>query len=658
MKKIITLCICLFIAISSKAVHTCSTTPGVTISVDTNCYVIDVIYPACYPNLQFNERILALNTPYERTFSEVDFGYLDPSASPFVNTQWTGGPAIPFLSLNLQIPESAIFEAFIEYIDYDDDIYLNHDYVPTQNYLESDDLDTVQYNSNYYEGDSAVAYLSSPVQISAPYTYMGTTGINVQLKPFTYDSHHKIISPIREIRYIICVSGNESLLDMYNGIIEQEDMGVAINYYNTYCNDILRNPDGGKGNFLIITSPEYEYEAETYAQHKNNLGYNAWVETYDPLYTSAVDIRHFLKAYYDYAETRPRYVLIIGDHEVIPYSAGVPDVDTNPLTDIYYACLDHYNIEDETELVPDVFVGRWPISNHNQLQYVMEKSIYYDLIVPENRRVALFTGIENTQDVLYSNIYVHNLIWSEIGHVDCVIYYGGWGDNTSTMVSEFSNYRDLMMVYRGHGNVTGFDVPFDGILSVLLPNDLPYFTLSLSCLTGSPNGLGVHWITDGDRSVTFLGATVVTYRDSNTQLEKEIFDGLRDFENYTIGEFIYKGVGKYFMNSKDSLEVRSYVLYGDPSLYIYGMELLGNPVQYMPRYSDNDNAIDTTLSDDEIYAYNVYNPLGIVIKSDNGTKRDIYETLQELESGIYVISVLDQNNQLVFSNKVYVEKNK
>ena len=68
-----------------------------------------------------------------------------------------------------------------------------------------------------------------------------------------------------------------------------------------------------------------------------------------------------------------------------------------------------------------------------------------------------------------------------------------------------------------------------------------------------------------------------------------------------------------------------------------------------------DNAIDTTLSDEEIYAYNVYNPLGIVIKSDNGTINDIDDTLQNLESGLYVISVVDKNNQLVFSNKVYIE---
>lgn len=665
MKKVISFCLGIFAAIYVSAIPVCSPVNGVTISMDTNCYVIEVIPPLCYPNISLNEKILAEHTIYERVFNEVEFGFTPSEINPFSYTQWAGGPAIPFISLNLQIPEFANVESFVEYIEYDNDITLDYPYVPIQNPLETEDIDTIQYNENLYIGDFAIDYLSSPVTISEPYTYRETKGVNVKIKPFIYDAGHHILSPIREIRYIVCVSGNETLLAMYNNTIEQEGFGDAIDYYNTYCNDILVHPNDDKGNFLIITSPEYEYEAETYAQHKNNLGFDACVETYDPSYTTATDIRHFLKADFDYVPTRPRHVLIIGDQEEIPYSAGVSNNQNQPLTDIYYACLDNYDVEDEDMLIPDVFVGRWPINSHGDLNYIMNKSINYDLSIPEDRRISLFTGTGDSPDLTFAsaNKYVYNLIRDYVDHNTCVHYDGALGANSQTMFSEFTDNNDLMMVYRGHGAADRFGSPFSNVQIHNIPDNLPYFTFSIACQTGVPAGHGVHWVNEGGSSVAFYGATVNTYRRSNNELEMCIFDGLKDLRNYTIGELIYKGIGQYFLKNYPQnkyyadLEVRSYVLYGDPSLYIYGMEFPGYPVPYMPsRDWGTHEEIEESISNDEIVSYSIYTPLGIMINTGAGTKTDIKTAIENLETGLYVISVFDQNNQLICSNKVLINQ--
>lgn len=447
------------------------------------------------------------------------------------------------------------------------------------------------------------------------------------------------------------MSGNETLLSMYQNTIDNERLAEATNFYNMYCNDIILHPDY-KGNYLIITTPEYESEAYMYAQHKENLGYEASTYIFESNYLDATFIRHYLKSLYDYENMRPRFLLIIGngDSLSIPYSSD--NISNLPPSDIYYSCLENYNIENETTLTPDVFVGRWPVNNHTELQNLISKSIHYDLTIPEQRSVLLFSGTGDTDYLRFSeaNNYVKEMIDNEVSNVICTHYDGAEGYHESHVIEEFD--EDLLMfIYRGHGNVNSFGPPLNEISSFNLPNKLPDFTYSFACSTGYPHGLGNYWINVGNKSCSFYGASNLTYRSSNNKLEKSIMNGFKDCKNYTIGELTYKGVANFILAGGSNSDVLPYIVYGDPSLYIYGMDFLGSPVQYIVRKDEIENK--TTNSSQ--YFYTIYSSIGIKIKSGN------FETIEQLEinslpSGVYILLVEDKEHHVIYNEKFYVNK--
>ena len=607
--------------------HPCSPSNGVTISIDSNCYVIEVVYPEIYQNMLLTERTLSPGTILERSFNEINFEFLTNVTDPFKYSNPIGGPDLPYLSFNLQIPDFSSVNAFVEYIEYGDEIQLDYPYVPAQDMLETEISDSFSFCDELYNHE--VSMYLNPAEVTPPYTFIETTGITVNLKPFIYSPLEQIIKPIHRIRYIVCVSGNETLLDMYNRIINSEELGNEINFYNTYCGDIIASTDI-KGNYLIITTPEYADEAETYAQHKRNLGYNAWVNTFDTQYCE--EIQQYLID--EYNGRRPRYVLIIGDEDDIPYSSMSPLHLNDPKTDIYYACTNPNYYTGQTILNPTMFVGRWPIHDHYTLRTLMDKSIRYDLIIPESRRIALFTGTGNssTQDFAYTNLYVEDLITNYVNNNTCIHYDGHLGYNSSTMSSEFEEHDDLMMLYRGHGGEWGFGSPFSLVNMFNLPTNLPYFTFSFCCNTGVSSGLGGLWVTEGDRSLTFYGSPVVTYTNSNNNFSKTMFSGLKDYKNYTIGQFVYLGIARYQSSGGNISTIKSYVLYGDPSLYIYGMEFLGHPVEYMPsRDIETIEQFENSISEEEIFSCSINTILGVPVKIVKGTKVEIDETLDDLE---------------------------
>ena len=613
---------------------------GVSIEIEENCYIIDVQFPM----IRMKE-ITLYSSIEERMFATADFGFNEGDNSPFYYSQQNGGPEIPFLSLNLQIPEGATVQTTIEEIEYGEEKVLNYPYVPVQNTLEELGDSLIQYNEELYS-----LYESVPAVTSSPFTYMGASGVNVKLFPFTYDFRNYRICPILRIRYIVCVTGSESLLAMYRSTIEQENLADAVEFYNTYCQDVYMHPNY-KGNYLIITSPEYESEAEMYAHHKANLGYNAWVQIYNSDFADPTYIRHQLKANYDYEDMRPRYVLIIGNEETIPFSRGEDNNDNQPYTDIYYACLDNYDISLETYLTPDLYVGRWPVHNHQELQHIIEKSVNYDLLVPNDRRFALFTGTGDESYIKFvdASNYVSNVILQSETNCNYIHYNGADGFNSDDMIEEFANNDNLMLAYRGHGGTTAFGDPFSNVSRLNIPFNLPYFTFSIACNTGKPDGLGFSWMNLGDRSVSFYGATVPTYRNFNNALEKCIFNSLKYPKNHTIGEFTYRGVSEYFISGGSSLEVQSYVFYGDPSLYTFGMEFLGNPVQPVPA-KKQDEILDSNHTPS---IYNVFTPLGVLMQS--GKIENLNSSIGALNKGFYVVTICDNNNIVIKSEKIFIK---
>ena len=147
---------------------------------------------------------------------------------------------------------------------------------------------------------------------------------------------------------------------------------------------------------------------------------------------------------------------------------------------------------------------------------------------------------------------------------------------------------------------------------------------------------------NGNRSCTFYGATIPTYRGDNNVLEQTVFNGLKDHVNYTIGEWLYRGIANYVTSGGSQLEVRSYILYGDPSLYIYGMNGFGNPAVYISGRQIHKGTTEEDIANEDITAYSVYTLQGTLVRT--GFKSWDTELLS-LPQGVYIIRVTGGETQ-------------
>ena len=601
------------------------------------CYNITIFFPS------FEVRDTALIDPIAQI--EVPFNYVLYSAEEenqkFSYAVEAGNPALPFLPLNLHIPFTEAIDTLVDGIEYYDEIELSYPYLPAQNVLETANDALLQFNEEFYDWGENGDW-EQPV-VTQLFEYMGSAGMNVQFRPVLYAPLTNTIRPVRSISFKVCIPDSTFFYEIDTVGFHPERADI-IDFYDNY-QPYRPFTASHKGNYLIITTPDFESEADFYAQHKTDCGYNAWVETFSSTSTAA-DIRQYLRESCLDEDYRPRYVLIIGDGTIIPFSAGSSNDPDDPLTDMYYACLDSASIAQETSLVPDVYVGRWPVSSSGQLANIMQKSIDYDDYTIPNRRVALFSGTGSGADRFAAvNMSVHTMIQNDVTHASSINYDGRAGLTDEDMTDEFSNNDDWMMIYRGHGNMYEIGSPYN-IGAWNIPEEQPYFSFGIACLLNYPSGIGEYWVNYGDRGCAFYGATVETYREYNNLLEKTMFNGLKDHVNYTLGKFIYQGLANYLSARGSKLEVQSYVLYGDPSLYLYGLNTAGNPVNYKPRRSGGNESSESIAAINGESSYAIYTLQGALLLS--ATVQDISQrrdAIQQLPQGVYIIRVTGGETQ-------------
>jgi hypothetical protein len=158
--------------------------------------------------------------------------------------------------------------------------------------------------------------------------------------------------------------------------------------------------DGGPVDVVIVTSEALRPEFERLAEFRTRLGQRALVRTVEWIeaeYGSAAfpdraaRIRAFLAR--ARSEWGTLWVLLGGDSDVIPprYAASTYFVSGFELipADLYFAALDgDWNAdgdqlfgepEDQADLVPDLFVGRAPVSTRDEARSFVERQIAHEL---------------------------------------------------------------------------------------------------------------------------------------------------------------------------------------------------------------------------------------------------------------------------------------
>ncbi|MBD5176402.1 MAG: hypothetical protein HDT05_03150 [Bacteroidales bacterium] len=241
--------------------------------------------------------------------------------------------------------------------------------------------------------------------------------------------------------------------------------------------------------FYIIVCPEsLQTEANRLAEWKSSIGYSTMAVTIPNEWINDTDyIKETIRDLYN--NYKVEYVVLFGDGDLIPPYSGThvfvrPDETMQYYTDFFYSCLDRF--EDD---LPDVYLGRIPVSNLTEAKAVVSKIINYEKNPPISDRYyennilfSEFDGsnetdasyfIETTnqiyQGIIDKDIYGYSYVPHEIylaptsNHkyfksgklMPSYLQSYDWAKNPNGFIQEWNKGNYLVGVM-GHGEVFGW----------------------------------------------------------------------------------------------------------------------------------------------------------------------------------------------------------
>ena len=524
---------------------------------------------------------------------EVLFSSVKPyGADGFDYLHEDGRPTLPFYSLDLILPFGSTFFEVTDFQILDSiSIILPYDYTPAQERVDfsegfSFDADFYATNSDWYEMLYSIDESN----------YRFYKGLNISIFPFHYEPESRRLTIITRAVCEITFNGMNLM-----GYIQQELSEydrLAYNFYDNfveYPRSIIPPIDGDK--YLIIAADEWDGNSALieFIDHKQSLGYEMLYTKLGDIGYAPQHIRDHIKNLYETEGLK--YVLLVGDVSDIPFSEGNNEDVTLPPTDIYYSCLSKDISEQWKDFSPSVFIGRWPIISDDELRHVVNKTIASDLHLGEHNpnRIGIFSGSGNHHQYLYNNAkYVYNDL------INNSAYFTGDHTNLHGLLDltaysytqtylEYANNPTWLYVYFGHGSNGAMGDPsflyashyHQYAIEYITTNNLDFqsFGFGFSCLLGNiysyPN-FARSWVTSEQGGVTFFGATTISYMNVDRYFSRTLFEQLKNKPVMTVGELVANGKAKYFNPNKvewRSREVRKYTLYGDPSLYLFGLDI-------------------------------------------------------------------------------------
>lgn len=513
------------------------------------------------------------------------FSYIEVEDDDYGIVDSIGFPLLPQLSFYVNVPHNATnFSVALQNPQYQT-IRIKRSILPAQEDIRKDSavfnfsMDTAFYTStNSFVGLNAC--------ILEEFWAFGEKGVTLSILPFTYNPSTGSVVVLKSA--IVSISYSLDSLDfskrndsLCNPVVEDYLEHLFINY------EASRSTRYWPLNYLIITAPEFESTIGYFANYKRNLGYDVSVVTTNITTTNPLYIRLYLLALYNSLITRPTYVLLVGNDNKIPVSWGNNrDID-HPFSDLEYTLLDG------TDWKSDVFLGRWPVNNVQELKNIINKTIFTEMHLSNTSKKATFIAGQESNNFMQNQFEAgHNHVIPSVFQpqgYQCIYLQ----QPTINMVKQALSNNPKYFIYSGHGSYNSWaGVSFSLIADTLnnATNTLYPFAFAFACYTGEfPNlsNIGRQWIVKQNKGgVTYYGSSVSTMCHSDVVIEKKLFDS--EYSDYSsIGSIVYHGKNKYknyfwaminFIRTNRYL--RAYNLLGDPSICANGIGCLNNVYFY------------------------------------------------------------------------------
>ncbi|MCD6335795.1 MAG: T9SS type A sorting domain-containing protein [Candidatus Latescibacteria bacterium] len=353
-----------------------------------------------------------------------------------------------------------------------------------------------------------------------------------------------------------------------------------------------KSPEWG-ADYLLITHENFYETAERLAQFRRSQSLQVQLVDVQDIYdefndgiTSPEAIHRFLKYAYTHWDPAPTYVLLIGDgtwdyksaihhgHNFIP----VPMVQTYKWGS---AATDHiYALVSGDDLLPDLLVGRLPVSTNTELEPILDKIIQSESQPKMGRwrGKALFIGGAGSQFRDQCEGLISDFVPPEFDVTRLYLdkdapkaYFGGTQDLIDTIDEGVS-----LITFLGHGGGAIWSdaslMRFGDVKRLHNAKRLP-FILSFTCFTGAfdeaRGSLGEEFLAAANRgAIGFLGSSGLGWVWNDYWFAQSLMFALFQEENETLGSSI--AAGKIDFLSKHSGVtahdiVHMFSLLGDPA---------------------------------------------------------------------------------------------
>ena len=224
-----------------------------------------------------------------------------------------GFPELPFLTFNFEVPyNSQNHKVSIKDMVYDT-IGIEAPILPNQGDFNKEfDLEDYIFQINkqaYFSDNKFVDEFYRPLDT---FIIRGTKGVRLIVMPFEYNPYRMQLYILKSAKFVIRYQeGREQQLQPYSATWNN----ILSSVFENHSVETRRQ---AVENYLILTLPQYTDAIQYFADYKQSLGYNVKIHTLSTNQHTPAAIRQLIRDYYSNIETRPDFILLVGDHPDLP----------------------------------------------------------------------------------------------------------------------------------------------------------------------------------------------------------------------------------------------------------------------------------------------------------------------------------------------------
>ena len=408
-------------------------------------------------------------------------------------------------------PYLPVYQKWIEVSDKSSDISIISSFsrklndinvFPTQSpQLEIDEKQTRPFciDSEFYKSDTL--YPQNIVEVSNIISHHGKKYAVVRICPIQYNPKQKSVRCYSKIKFNLTHYTEQSIAESTNRD-RNNTSTIQDHYFIVFKNNIsTRN---ALANF-VTWKKEQGYKVHLISK-------NSWA--------NPTQVKDSIKAHYNQChENSNKYLLIVGNHSMVPTSHGSFLHDQYFVTDYDYSC-----IENQGNCIRDIAIGRIPYNTSTELRTILNKIIDYqkhpfyngkalNIGYFERDSVHIYNPDEDsearrsirtcedtkefidnqgfsTKRIYYAKQGVHPYYYSEYysdGGIlsDYLINDYPWNGNNNMIVNAINDSLPNLILYCGHGSNNAWgSLSTDTSHIHQLHNTKYPITLSMTCHTG------------------------------------------------------------------------------------------------------------------------------------------------------------------------------